>query len=562
MISTRRFIPYSAVMALTVAVLLGEGVGWAAGRDKDLYLSAKKEYDSLKKANITAANSRRWETLAGRFQKIPQEFPRSPYADDALFYAGRSHQDLYGFNQKESALDLAIKNWRALISRYPGSPLLPETQYSLGLSLEEGKNDAAEARKQYQALIEKYPRGEWTAKARKKLAAMKRVEEEKKEPPRVSSAPAGKALLTQIRYTSSQSYTRITMDLSSEIRFETHVLKEETSKGLPPRIYVDLLGTRLGMDGSQPIVVKDRLLRQVRVGRFGSDVVRVVLDMSSLTGHKAFLLPDPYRLVIDIQAQNDREKNREEVAALEKKKEHPSSQKSPKPPAPALRKIVLDPGHGGKDPGALGVNHAAEKDIVLAIAKKLAKRLKAELGIDVVLTRRDDTFIPLEDRTAVANAEDADLFISLHVNASPNANAKGIETYYLDNTTDEASIRLAARENATSRKSISDLQFILSDLTQNSKLEDSITLGHRLHSSVVSLMGRRYGEVKDLGVKKALFYVLVGARMPSVLVELFFITNKTEGRALTRQAYQDALVEALLEGIKKYQESAQVVKNL
>ena len=562
MISTRRFVFYSAVTALTIAVLLGGGVGWAAGRDKDLYLSAKKEYDSLKKANITAANSRRWETLAGRFQKIPQEFPRSPYADDALFYAGRSYQGLHGFNQKESTLDLAIKNWRTLISRYPSSPLLQETRYSLGLSLEEGKNDAAEARKQYQALIEKYPRGEWTAKARKKLAAMKRVEEEKKEPPRVSGAPAGKVLLTQIRYTSSQSYTRITMDLSSEIRFETHILKEDTSRGLPPRIYVDLLGTRLGMDGSQPIVVKDRLLRQVRVGRFGSDVVRVVLDMSSLTGHKAFLLPDPYRLVIDIQAQNDREKNREEVAALEKKKELPNSQKSPKPPAPALRKIVLDPGHGGKDPGALGMNHAAEKDIVLAIARKLAKRLKAELGIDVVLTRQDDTFIPLEDRTAVANAEDADLFISLHVNASPNGNAKGIETYYLDNTTDEASIRLAARENATSRKSISDLQFILSDLTQNSKLEDSITLGHRLHSSVVSLMGQRYGEVKDLGVKKALFYVLVGARMPSVLVELFFITNKTEGRALTRQAYQDALVEALLEGIKKYQESAQVVKNL
>jgi len=184
------------------------------------------------------------------------------------------------------------------------------------------------------------------------------------------------------------------------------------------------------------------------------------------------------------------------------------------------------------------------------------------MGIEVVLTRRDDSFIPLEDRTAIANAEDADLFISLHVNAAQNAAARGIETYYLDNTSDEASVRMAARENGTSRKSISDLQFILSDLTQNSKLEDSISLAHRLHTSVVSHMGQRYGPVKDLGIKKALFYVLVGARMPSVLVEMFFITNKTEGRELTRSAYQDALVDALFDGIKKYQETTQVVKNL
>ena len=558
MILMHRRLLCRVAIILAASLLLVDGVGRAAQRDRDLYTLAKKEYDSLKKANVTTANSRRWEALAERFQKIAQDFPRSPYADDALFYAGKSYQGLHGFDHKEGTLDSAIKNWRALISRYPGSPLLQESRYWLGLSLEEGKGDSAEARKQYQALIEKYPRGEWAAKARNRLGAMKRAEEEKKEQPRLSSAANGKALLTQIRYTSSQTYTRITMDLSTEIRFETHVLKEEPSKGLPPRIYVDLLGARLGMDGTQPMVVQDRLLRQVRVGQFSPDVVRVVLDMSSLTGHKAFLLPDPFRLVVDIQGQGDKE----EPAALAKKRDLSPMPKSVKPPVAGLRKIVLDPGHGGKDPGAIGVKGIAEKDIVLAVAKKLAKRLKGEMGIDVVLTRQNDTYIPLEDRTAVANAEDADLFISLHVNASPNQEARGIETYYLDNTTDEASIRLAARENATSRKSISDLQFILSDLTQNSKLEDSISLAHRLHSSVVSHMGRRYGEVKDLGVKKALFYVLVGARMPSVLVEMFFITNKSEGRALTRQAYQDALVESLLEGIKKYQESAQVVKNL
>lgn len=545
-----RRLAFRAAVLLTAALVVGQGASWAAARDRDLYLSAKKEYDALKKSAVTGANSPRWERLAKRFERIPQEFPRSGYADDALFHAGKSYYQLYGFNRKESALDLAMKNWRALLSRYPTAPLAQEARYRLGLSFEEGKGDVTEARKRYQELVEKHPRGEWAVKARKRLEAMKLADEERKK--------NEKAILTQIRHTSSQNYTRITMDLSTEIRFETRVLKEEPSKGLPPRIYVDLLGTRLGVKGSQPIVVEDRLLKQVRVGQFSQDVVRVVLDMSSLAGHRAFVLPDPYRLVIDIQGQKDGE----ELAALKKRRDSAPPPKALKPVTPGLGKIVLDPGHGGKDPGAIGVNGIPEKDIVLAVAKKLAKRLKADLGIQVVLTREDDTFIPLEDRTAVANAEDADLFISLHVNSSPNPEARGIETYYLDNTTDEASIRLAARENGTSRKSISDLQFILSDLTQNSKLEDSISLAHRLQSSVVSRMGQKRGVVKDLGVKKALFYVLVGARMPSVLVEMFFITHKIEGRALARRAYQDALVEALVEGIKKYQDSTQVVKNL
>jgi N-acetylmuramoyl-L-alanine amidase len=231
-------------------------------------------------------------------------------------------------------------------------------------------------------------------------------------------------------------------------------------------------------------------------------------------------------------------------------------------PMAGLKKIVLDPGHGGKDPGAIGIQGVAEKDIVLKVAKKLAARLKKDLGVQVVLTRSDDRFIRLEDRTAIANKEDADLFISLHMNASPNGEAKGLETYYLDNTTDEASLRLAARENSTSTANVSDLQFILSDMTQNMKLEDSVTLAHRLHDSLLTSMAPKLGDVRDLGVKKALFYVLVGARMPSVLLEMFFITNRNEGRAMSQDSYQDTVVDALFEGIQKYGETVLTAKTL
>ncbi len=369
-----------------------------------------------------------------------------------------------------------------------------------------------------------------------------------------ASVAPEKPRLTAIRFLSSKTYTRVMMDLSQEARYEIRRLKDDRATGLPPRIYVDIFGASLAMESREPIQVEDGLLRQVRVGQFSPEVVRVVLDMTSLRDHNTFLLPDPYRLVIDIQGQP--------VVSPDKKKTVTSRSKNAKPVSTAIRKIVLDPGHGGKDPGAIGIGGVMEKDIVLSIAKKLARKLKRDMGVEVVLTRKDDSFIRLEDRTAIANAEDADLFLSLHTNASPNGDARGLETYYLDNTDDEAAIRLAARENGTSRKNVSDLQFILSDMTQNMKLEDSIALAHRLHGSLVGSMARKMGEVKDLGVKKALFYVLVGAKMPSVLVEMFFITHNAEGRAMSRETYQNSIVEALYDGIQKYSATALAAKTL
>jgi N-acetylmuramoyl-L-alanine amidase len=373
-------------------------------------------------------------------------------------------------------------------------------------------------------------------------------------------ASPDRSRLFSVRVLSSKTYSRVTMDLSHEVRYEAHRLKEDPSKGLPARIYVDLFSTKLAMDSRNPIVVDDGVLRQLRVGQFTADIVRIVIDLTTLREHNAFLLADPYRLVIDIQGQ----KNAEAVTAVDKGKKRTGTlpEKGKQPPVSGIRKIVLDPGHGGKDPGAIGVGGIAEKDIVLAVAKKLERKLKQEMGVEVVLTRRDDRFIPLEDRTAIANAEGADLFVSLHMNASPNGEAKGLETYYLDNTNDEGSLRLAARENVTSRRNVSDLQFILSDMTQNMKLEDSITLAHHLQHSLVDGMSTRLADVKDLGVKKALFYVLVGARMPSVLVEMFFITNKTEGRAMSQETYQNAVVDALYDGILKYKESNVASKTL
>jgi N-acetylmuramoyl-L-alanine amidase len=386
--------------------------------------------------------------------------------------------------------------------------------------------------------------------------------------PSNSRAIRSKVLVTGVRSTSSDGYARITVDLSQEAKFEVGRLLDNLAKGAAPRIYVDIYGAQLAVASKQPVQVDNDLVRQVRIGQYSADVVRVVLDLQNRTAHNAFMVADPYRLIIDVAGEghaagsDNSARRANQEPATRKPPQTTNKMGAPTAVSNGLRKVVLDPGHGGKDPGALGPGGIAEKEIVLSIAKKLAVKLKTEMGTEVVLTRKDDRFVPLEDRTLLANSEDADLFISLHVNASPNADARGIETYYLDNTTDEAAIRLAARENATSRKNISDLQFILSDMMQNMKLEDSITLAHRLQAALVSGMSKFMGDVKDLGVKKALFHVLVGARMPSVLVEMFFITNKNESRAMADPNYQDAMVDALFEGIQKYAQSNLMAKTL
>jgi len=214
--------------------------------------------------------------------------------------------------------------------------------------------------------------------------------------------------------------------------------------------------------------------------------------------------------------------------------------------------IVIDPGHGGLENGALGVDGVLEKDVVLNVAKYLSELLRERLRARTILTRTDDRTMSLAERTELANAKGADLFVSVHANASEYKNVKGIEVYYLDNTNDKSSLKLAQRENASHQEANTDLGFIISDFIQNAKLDESISLAHHLQSSLVAGLARYYEEVKDLGVKKAPFYVLVGAHMPCVLAEISFIDNPTEGARLITARYQHLVALGLYQGIKDY----------
>lgn len=224
-----------------------------------------------------------------------------------------------------------------------------------------------------------------------------------------------------------------------------------------------------------------------------------------------------------------------------------------------VRRIVVDAGHGGKDPGAVGPSGLFEKNVTLAMARLLAEEISKEPGWEAILTRDSDVFLPLEERTAIANKVGADLFLSIHANASPNSAAYGIETYYLNFSKNEKAAAVAARENGTSLQQLGALEQILFDLMAHSKIQESSRLASDIQSSLVDTMGRHYGEVKDLGVKQGPFYVLLGANMPSVLVETAFISNRSEEARLASRKYQKQAVQAIFEGIRSYAGNLKVV---
>jgi N-acetylmuramoyl-L-alanine amidase len=216
-----------------------------------------------------------------------------------------------------------------------------------------------------------------------------------------------------------------------------------------------------------------------------------------------------------------------------------------------VKRIIVDAGHGGHDTGAVGPKGLREKDVTLAIAQEVARQLR-ERGYEAVLTRDSDDFVALEERTAIANKERGDLFVSIHANANPSHQLTGVETYSLNTASNRYAMRLAARENATSDRSVSDLQYVLADLATRANTVDSDRLAECVQRSVVDGVGRKYGRPRDNGVKHALFYVLLGTHMPAILVETQFISNAREEKHLAAEAYQLTVARSIASGIDQF----------
>jgi len=380
--------------------------------------------------------------------------------------------------------------------------------------------------------------------------------------------PGELARLMEVRYWSSRDYTRVVVELDREVPYApAHLLRPDPELKTPPRLYVDFKNTSISQDmrdagtpeaGCFTLPIGDGLLKKARAGQYRPEVARVVLDIERIDRYHAFALPGrPFRYVIDVYGEPSplAGSGRDEGAGPRRKRKESSVRPSS---SPRKYLVVIDAGHGGKDPGAVGLSGTREKDVTLALARRTKRLIESRGDIKVILTRSDDRYLGLVDRTAMANTLKADIFISIHCNASPDSRARGIETYYLDNTTDRAALKLAAKENFVTEQELSDSRdttnLILADLITSSKVEDSVPLARYVQESVVGSVARRW-DCPDKGVKKAPFWVLTGATMPCVLVEVSFISNRTEERRLRSSEYQHAVAQGISAGVVKYFES-------
>jgi N-acetylmuramoyl-L-alanine amidase len=363
-----------------------------------------------------------------------------------------------------------------------------------------------------------------------------------------------RAEIANLRYYTHPNFTRIVLDIGK--------LREYTSGELqqPGRIYLDVLQAKLNpiLEG-QSYPVKTDYLSQILVFQKTPSTARVVVDVDFLKvkAYRAYHLFDPFRIVIDIYPRQPAE-----GPGADGK---PAANPPVKPPEPlpsgysmarqlglGVRTIVLDPGHGGADPGCIGQSGLEEKTITLDVSLALKKMLVEKAGLNVILARESDILVPLERRTVIANQKRADLFISIHVNAHRDRRREGVETFYLNFSPDPAVVELAARENATSTKNMGQMKDIILKIAQNSRVDESRELAARIQKNLLRVLSADNRGIKDLGVKGAPFWVLIGSEMPSILVEISHLSNPGEEARLKTARYRQLAVQGIYDGIMDY----------
>jgi N-acetylmuramoyl-L-alanine amidase len=407
--------------------------------------------------------------------------------------------------------------------------------------------------------------------------------------PRASAAPGPR--VADIQAWTNEIYTRVAIYTGDEVSWQANTLRADPARGLPPRIFIDIHGAGIRDDIlRKPVEVRNGLLRQVRAGRFDRDTVRVVIDLERESSFRVFALPAPFRIIVDIDGEGEIPvpANSSGSVAVAPPPENPvpspgtlpaspsahssdpavasappvnppsaePSRAAATPSSPARKprvRVMIDPGHGGKDPGAIGRTGLKEKDVVLEIGRRIREKLARSADFDVRMTRDEDVFIPLEERTAMANKGGVDIFVSLHINASRNRKAEGFSTYVLSRgASNREDLELAARENGVPVAKLQGVKFIIDDMFTGARKNESLRLAKTVNDSVVRHVSARYPGAQSIGLKQAPFYVLVGARMTAVLVEASFISNTREESHLRDPSCLDGIADGVVEAIRYY----------
>ncbi|OEU60712.1 MAG: hypothetical protein BBJ57_09800 [Desulfobacterales bacterium PC51MH44] len=511
----------------------------------DKYIRAEACYKKLRNSSKKQKYRDNWLACIDKFQAVYRYDPSGPWAAAGLYKSGELYQKLYRRSNKESDRKEALDIYERIIKRYPKSAYKRKAVYARRTFSQTKPPTIASKKVGHEKKAVKAP-VDGIAKEIKKLSSAQTTIKKN-----TKASIYKNATVQGLRFWSNPSYTRIVIDADSEMSYSHRLLKKDPSIQKPQRLYVDLNNSMLGKDIKKAIPINDNLLSGVRAGQHTLDLVRVVIDIKSFKTYKIFSLKNPFRIVIDVWGRSQKPARTNIQIAKKDTKLPPGS--LTKSLALGVSRIVIDPGHGGRDYGAPGyLKGVHEKNVVLKIAKRLAKKIREKLHCEVVLTRNRDRNLTLEERTAIANTENADLFISIHTNAAKNRRAAGVETFILNFATDDDAILVAARENATSTKNISDLQTILSDLMQNAKINESSRLAAHVQQSMHKHLRKYYSKINNKGVKQAPFYVLLGAQMPSILIETAFISNPRECKRIIDAKYQDRMCEAIVTGIRKY----------
>jgi N-acetylmuramoyl-L-alanine amidase len=451
--------------------------------------------------------------------------PASAHSDPVLFEKAKTCQAKLLKSKKTMKYR---DQWRKCIRLYQNyiastgehstkeEALFRVAELHLGLAKSSGKNqDLKKAQEMVKELKIKYPDSRFLALVENHPAG-----------PESTNPNQQKITLTRlqdIRYWSYPDYTRVVFDLSREATYS----HEKQSK--PNRLWIDIYNTQLEDSLDQKMMtIKDGILIQIKAIQHMPNTVRVMLGLQNAADYRVVHFSDPDRIVVDVFG---------------------------KPAVQGFNRIVIDPGHGGRDPGAIGRNGLTEKEVVLDVGLRLKDLIQKNLAREVLMTRDRDIYIPLEERTQLANGKGADLFISIHANASPNRKARGVEIYTLGQATDSSALATAARENSIQVESLKTLDAVirvmLADLSIMRRLDASLEFADITRQAFVNYLGKTY-DLTDLGVKQAPFYVLINAGMPSILAEISFISNPVEEKRLASRPYREKIAHSLFEGIRQY----------
>jgi N-acetylmuramoyl-L-alanine amidase len=575
-----RYLAPLAAAAVTTALAMMAAAPAAAQTPAAAFERAQaQERDALAETPHAPETLRK---VARSYEAIALRYPVSGYSDNALWQAAGLLERVFTLSGVARDRDEATRYLAWLQREYPHSPLVRQ---------------AAARVSALTAAAAAPPPSRPAAPTGAPIAA----------PPADSATPAASSgrlvAVRSITQTALPRGDRITIELTGEAPYSGERVAN------PDRIFFDFANAASASALAERIrSIRSPLIKTVRVGAPVTGVARVVVELIGSPRFSSFALYEPFRLVVDVETDVEPKPAGSPASAtptvttptittppvttppvaaphgLAPPVITPASNsstvapptvpgntpQSPPPSAPSstrrgdyslsrqlglrVARVVIDPGHGGHDPGAQA-NGVTEAELVLDVALRLEKLLLQQPGVEVVLTRRTGEFVPLEERTAIANREKADLFLSIHANAHRQSGVRGVETYFLNFAMNEEAEAVAARENATSVQTMGTLPAIVKAITLNDKLVESREFAGLLQTALVRRLRAQSSGLRDHGVKTAPFVVLIGAQMPSVLTEIAFLTNRSEAGLLKQTAYRQHIAQALKDAVVRYQES-------